>query len=262
MFEAIGRNVREIAQEFFDLFALIYISLKSSLEILRPSRRSIFMSIFIHHLYHAGVKTIYLNTIISILLGALLASQLQTIAHGKTFVDAYTWVYVTFIVRELAPLICGVVLISRSASAITAEISYLKISNEFEVLDGLGIDPVFIFLVPVFLAFPLALVLMLIYFDASSVLSGYIMVSFIDPDPVGFIEFASTIINKITFTETMVSLLKGLIGGLFIGIISIYFGSRAGSKFTDMSQAISNATSSQLVVFFLINTLLSIIAYG
>ena len=126
MFVTIGHSIRTTIQEIFDLFALIYISLKSSLGILRSSRRSIFRTIFIHHLYQAGVKTIYVNTVISILLGALLVSQLQTIAQGKTFVDAYAWMYVIFIVRELAPLICGIILIGRSASAITAEISYLK----------------------------------------------------------------------------------------------------------------------------------------
>ncbi len=262
MFVAIGHGIRSAIQEIFDLFALIYISLKSSFGILSPSRRSIFMSIFIRHLYQAGVKTIYVNTVISILLGALLVSQLQTVAHGKNFVDAYAWMYVIFIVRELAPLICGIILIGRSASAITAEISYLKIADEFGVLKGLGVDPVFIFLVPVFLAFPLVLVLMLIYFDTFSIIAGYVMVSWIDPNHNNFIDFVTAIVTKITFTEAMVTLLKGIIGGLFIGVISIYFGSKAGSKFSDMSRAIANATTSQLITFFLINVLLSVIAYG
>ena len=261
MFIAIGKGIRDTIQEIFDLFALIYISLKSSFGILRPSRRSIFMSIFIRHLYQAGVKTIYVITVISILLGALLVSQLQTVSTGRTFVDAYAWMYVIFIVRELAPLICGIILIGRSASAITAEISYLKISDEFDVLRGLGVDPVFIFLVPVFLAFPLALVLMLIYFDAFSILAGYAMVSWIDPAHNNFIDFVTAIVTKITFTEAMVTIMKGVIGGLFIGVISIYFGSKAGSRFSDMSRAIANATTTQLIVFFLINVILSVIAY-
>lgn len=262
MFIAIGREIRETIREIFDLFALIYISLKASLGIFNAAHRSLFMRQFIHHLYYAGVKTLYIVMVISILLGALLVSQLKGIADGRTFIDAYAWLYVIFIVRELAPLICGIILIGRSASAMTAEISYLKISKEFDVLRGLGVDPVFIFLVPVFLAFPIALVLMLIYFDVFSILAGYLMVSWLDPEHTNFIDFVTAIITKISLTETVVTILKGLIGGGAIGIISIYFGSKAGGRFSDMSQAIANATATQLIVFFLINVVLSVVAYG
>ena len=262
MFIAIGREIRETIREIFDLFALLYISVKASFGIFNPAHRSIFRARFVHHLYYAGVKTLYIVLVISVLLGALLVSQLKGIADGKNFVDAYAWLYVIFIVRELAPLICGIILIGRSASAITAEISYLKISDEFDVLRGLGVDPVFIFLVPVFLAFPLALVLMLIYFDTFSILAGYFMVSWIDPEHHNFIEFVTAILTKVSMTEAVVTILKGVVGGLFIGVISIYFGSKAGGRFSDMSQAISNATTTQLIVFFLINVLLSVVAYG
>jgi phospholipid/cholesterol/gamma-HCH transport system permease protein len=262
MFITIGSKIRETILEILDLFALVYISLKASIGIFNPSHRSLFMSRFKHHLYYAGVQTIYIVMVISILLGALLVSQLKGISEGKNFVDAYAWLYVIFIVRELAPLICGIILIGRSASAITAEISYLKISNEFDVLRGLGVDPVFIFLVPVFLAFPLSLVLMLIYFDAFSIFAGYIMVSWLDPTNNTFIDFVTAIVTKISLTEAIVTILKGIIGGFFIGIISIYFGSKAGGRFSDMSKAISNATTSQLITFFLINVLLSVVAYG
>lgn len=257
-----GRSIRESIYELSDLFALVYISLKASMGIFNPSHRSIFMSRFKHHLYYAGVKTLYIVMVISILLGALLVSQLQGITDGKNFVDAYAWLYVIFIVRELAPLICGIILIGRSASAITAEISYLKIANEFDVLRGLGVDPVFIFLVPVFLAFPLSLVLMLIYFDAFSILAGYIMVSWLDPTHHTLIDFVTAIVTKISLTEAVVTILKGVIGGFFIAIISIYFGSKAGGRFSEMSKAISNATTTQLIIFFMINVMLSVIAYG
>lgn len=262
MLVAVGRGVRESIYELSDLFALVYISLKSCVGIFNASHRSVFMIRFKHHLYYAGVQTLYIVMVISLLLGALLVSQLSEFAQGKNFVDAYSWLYVIFIVRELAPLICGIILIGRSASAITAEISYLKISNEFDVLRGLGLDPVFIFLVPVILAFPIVLLLMLVYFDFFSILAGYLMVSWIDTNDVLLIDFMTAIVTKLSYTDALVTILKGVIGGFFIGIISIYFGSKATGRFSDMSKAISNATTSQLIIFFLINVLLSVVAYG
>lgn len=261
MIATIGRWFTGTVAELLDLFALVFISLKSSLSVVRSSRRAMFWRLFKRQIYFAGVRTLYVTGVISLLLGALLVDKLGGLAQGQTFTEAYAQLYVILIVRELAPLICGIILIGRSASAITAEIGYLKISNEFEVLRGLGIDPVFVFLVPVFFAFPLALMLMLIYFDFMSILAGYAMIWLFEPTR-GFYEFLTTVLGKLTFLEMFITMLKGIVGGFFIGVVSIYFGSKVGSKFTDISRAISDATTSQLVIFFVINIMLSILAYG
>jgi phospholipid/cholesterol/gamma-HCH transport system permease protein len=46
-----------------------------------------------------------------------------------------------------------------------------------------------------------------------------------------------------------------------IGLISIHFGAKVENSFTEVSDAISNSTTTQLMVFFVINILLSILAY-
>jgi phospholipid/cholesterol/gamma-HCH transport system permease protein len=81
-------------------------------------------------------------------------------------------------------------------------------------------------------------------------------------DPtISFIGFTAGILEKFTLSEFTITLLKGLIGGGMIGLVSIYFGSKVSQKFSDLPRAISNATTSQLVMFFLINVSLSVLAY-
>jgi phospholipid/cholesterol/gamma-HCH transport system permease protein len=46
------------------------------------------------------------------------------------------------LLRELGPLIVGVVVIGRSGSAITAELGTMKVSEEIEALEVMAIDPV------------------------------------------------------------------------------------------------------------------------
>jgi len=46
-----------------------------------------------------------------------------------------------------------------------------------------------------------------------------------------------------------------------IGVISIHFGAKVEDSYSEVSDAISNSTTTQLMVFFVINVLLSLLAY-
>jgi len=143
---------------------------------------------------------------------------------------------------------------------VTSEIGFLRIRREFQVLDGLGINPVFLFLLPVFFAFPLSLLLLFIYFDFICILSSYVFIWLSDPG-ISFSIFLGNILQQITLNEFAINAVKAILGGMVIGVISIHFGARATDSFDDVSEAISNSTTSQLMAFFLINVVLSLLAY-
>jgi phospholipid/cholesterol/gamma-HCH transport system permease protein len=116
------------------------------------------------------------------------------------------------------------------------------------------------FLLPVFFAFPISLFLMFIYFDFVCLLSAYVVIWLSDGD-ISFLAFLTNILEQITLNEVAINAVKALLGGVMIGIISIHFGAKATNSFDDISDAISNSTTSQLMSFFLINIVLSILAY-
>lgn len=258
--DAIGRKPREILTYILDIIGLISVALSASKEILKPKRRQLFMSLFVRQLYNTGVRALYINFMIAVFIGALLMSRLFDYIPKQVLAEQYGYLFVVIIFRELGPLISGIILIARSATAITSEIGYLRIAREFQVLHGLGINPVFMFLLPVFFAFPISLFLMFIYFDFICILSAYVFIWFSDPT-VQFLEFLGSILHQITLNEVAINAVKALLGGMMIGIISIHFGAKAEDSFDDVSEAISNSTTSQLMMFFLINIVLSLLAY-
>ena len=67
--------------------------------------------------------------------------------------------------------------------------------------------------------------------------------------------------QQISLNEVAINAVKAILGGMVIGVISIHFGARATDSFDDVSEAISNSTTSQLMAFFLINVVLSLLAY-
>ena len=258
--DACGRKPREVLTFILDIIGLISVALSTSKYLVEPKKRKIFVNLFVRQLYNTGVKALYINGMIAILIGALLMSRLFEYVPQNTLSDQYAYLFVVIVFRELGPLISGVILISRSATAITSEIGYLRLTREFQVLHGLGINPVFLFLLPVFFAFPISLFLMFIYFNFVCVLSAYVVIWFSDPS-VNLLTFLTAILNQITLNEVAINAVKALLGGMIIGVISIHFGAKATNSFDEVSDAISSSTTSQLMSFFLLNVVLSLLAY-
>ncbi len=256
----LGKKFSEVVRYILDIIGLISVALSASRHIKNAQRRKIFRTLFVRQLYNTGVRALYINGMIAVFIGALLMSRLFEYIPQQVLAEQYGYLFVVVIFRELGPLISGIILISRSATAVTFEIGYLRLRREFQVLNGLGINPVFLFLLPVFFAFPVSLLLMFLYFDFICILSAYAVIWISDPG-IEFMTFLGNILSQITLNEVAINAVKAILGGMVIGVISIHFGAKASESFDDVSEAISNSTTSQLMAFFLINIVLSLLAY-
>ena len=243
-----------------EIIGLISVALGASRLLFNRKRFQIFCARFFRQLYNTGIKALYPNGAVAILIGALMMARLFQYLPVQVVENQFGYLFMIIVFRELGPLISGVILIARSATAVTSEIGYLRLRREFQVLNGLGISPVFLFLFPIFVSFPVSLLLMFIYFDIVVFLSAYFMIWLADPE-AQFLVMLASILDQITMNEIAVNLLKALMGGVLIGVISIYFGAKVESSFGEVSAAISNSTTTQLLVFFVINVLLSLLAY-
>ena len=252
--------VAQLTRTIMDLIGLISVALAASKLLFETKRRGIFMALFYRQIYNTGVRALYINGAVAVLVGTRLISRLFDYIPNQVMEDQFGYLFMVIVFRELGPLISGVILIARSATSITAEIGYLRLRREFQVLNGLGISPVFLFLLPVFFAFPLSLLLMFIYFDLVVFLSSYAVIWLSNPS-ADFFALLTAILNQISLNEIAINGLKAVLGGMMIGVISIHFGAKVENSFTEVSDAISNSTTTQLLVFFVINILLSILAY-
>jgi len=258
----LGHVVLSLFNMLFDLFGLLTKSLIMSVSLFSKNKFTIFWNLFIRQLYNTGLKATYINTIIAILIGVLMMSLTYSILGENTrFIDYYAKLFVLVIIREIGPLISGIILIARSANAVTAEMGYLKQHNQLEVLNAIKISPVFLLLLPVFYAFPLSLLLMFFYFDLVCIFSSWVIMYLLQTDTVSLNYFLLTILEQISFNEVIISASKALIAGLFIGLTCIYYGASVKPKFASISRSISTSTTSQLIILFTVNILLSVVAY-
>ncbi|MGZ5828710.1 MAG: ABC transporter permease [Xanthobacteraceae bacterium] len=119
--------------------------------------RSFRFTSMVHHLDRVGWKAVPIILLITFLIGAIIAQQ--GLFHFRKFgADVYVVDMVGILVlREIGVLIVAIMIAGRSGSAYTAELGSMKMREEIDALQTMGLDPVEVLILPRILALIIAL---------------------------------------------------------------------------------------------------------
>lgn len=188
-----------------------------------------------------GVNGLPVTILICFLMGVILGYQ-SAIQMEKYGADLLLPVLVgCAIVRELGPLIVAIVATGRSGSAFAAEIGTMKLSEELNALETMGLSPMRFLYVPKLLALCLVLPLLTAAGDFFGILGGYF---------VGATELGITFPNYLRVTREWVALkylfegmFKSVVFAILIANVGCWRGFRTGSD----AVAVGRATTSSVV---------------
>nr|QCI07812.1 hypothetical protein [Pleonosporium borreri] len=158
-------------------------------------------------------------------------------------------------IRELSPVLTSIILIGKIGSFFTSELATMQITEQIDVLYILEIYPLPYLILPRVLALIVLIPLLnIISFFTSLFSSLFICFTIYNIDPYLFI---ISCYRNLFILDIMKSLLKCIIFGLGISIISCYVGikTNGGAKGVGMSTTISVVTS--LLFLFIVDFILS-----
>src|SRR5208337_1162854 len=158
------------------------------------------------------------------------------------------------VIRELGPFFTAFIIISRSATAISAEIGTMMVNDEINALEMLGISSLKFIVFPRIAGMVIAGVLLTVYFNAISLIGGFLVGSAISD--LTFDTFINYIINSITLIDILISLLKSAIFSLFISGIAIYHGFQAFEQ-TQIPQVATKSVVSSIFALFIIDIVMT-----
>lgn len=123
------------------------------------------------------------------------------------------------LVRELAPVVVGLMLAGRAGTLTLIELGAVRGSHRFAALEAAGIDPLLFLVMPRVLAFALASVCLTILFVAGALISGW-LTSFVAAAPnVGLLAFLDDVMRAMGPSDFALLPVKGILIGAVVGLI-------------------------------------------
>ena len=214
-----------------------------------------FMKAFFSSVMQIGWLSLPVVGITSLFTGGALA--LQIYAGGARFnaEEVVPSIVAIGMVRELGPVLGGLMVAARVASSIAAEIGTMKVTEQIDALITLSTDPIKYLVVPRLIAAFLTVPILVGVGDSIGILGGYIV-------GVSRLDFNNAIylINSTNYLEIwdiISGLVKGAVFGCIIALMGCFFGMRCEKGARGVGQATKSAVVSASVLIFAANYFLT-----
>ncbi|PIE89331.1 MAG: ABC transporter permease [Acidobacteria bacterium] len=134
------------------------------------------------------------------------------------------------LLRELIPVLCGLMVAGRVGSAMAAELGTMKVSDQIDALEVMSTSPVQYLVVPRFLALTFMLPLLIALGDFIGLLGGQFLVNHILHDP--FPGFMERVFDYLDAEDFWSGLVKASVFGAIIALVGCFHGlnTRGGAE--------------------------------
>lgn len=192
--------------------------------------------------------------------GAALAQQIYTGGSRFNAESTVPAIVVIGMVRELAPVLAGLMVAGRVSSAMAAELGTMRVTEQLDAMVTLRTDPYKYLVVPRLFASTLALPVLVLVANSIGIFGGWLLAT----ARLGF-NSANYLTVTRQFLETddlVMSLVKAAVFGFFIGLMGCYNGFNSSGGAAGVGRATTNAVVSAFVLILLSNLILTVIAFG
>ena len=142
-----GRTLEEVGQTLRDATAFFGLVLETlGKTVLNPRRMRLTSTVY--HMEQAGLNAVPIVSLISFLIGAVLAFQgAEQLRRFGGEIFTVNLVAISFL-REVGILLTAIMVAGRSGSAFTAQIGSMKLREEIDAMRTLGLDPMDVLVLP------------------------------------------------------------------------------------------------------------------
>lgn len=216
--------------------------------------------IILEQFYAIGVKSLPLIIVISIFVGAVSAWQA---AYQFKFIGAPLRLLGSAVgkavVIELAPVLSALVFAGRVGAGIAAELGTMRVTEQIDALESLGIDPARYLIMPRMLAC-IVMVPMLVIFANFIAVMGALAVSTFGVD-ISSETFLSGYRSSFQMSDFINGMIKAGIFGLLIGLVGCYEGYTTTGGAAGVGRSTTVAVVIASVLILISNFLFAVILF-
>lgn len=258
MIQAIGRHTIQGVDHLLNVLAFCHRITASVFK--RPAAgKKLFVRFTFEEIYFTAVQALPVLILTALITGSMIIMQLAkrfATLEGRSILGDLV---VLLVVRELGPVFTALIVILRSAVAVTAETSHMKVCGELDALELQGIDPLYLVGLPRLIGITVAMLCMFVVFDVVAIIGGYCVAWIATSMPME--RFLEGIGKTISGTDITVGILKAALFGLTITVVCLYRGFRIKRAVTSIPMETSKAAIECLFYCLVVNVAISVVFY-
>src|SRR5437868_14453260 len=133
------------------------------------------MQLTLREIYFAGVLSLIIILVSGLFVGMVLALQGYDVLIRYGADESLGILVALSLVRELGPVVAGLLFASRAGSAITAEIGLMKATEQLDAMDMMAVNPIARVIAPRFWGAAISLPLLVAMFSTMGVYGGFLI---------------------------------------------------------------------------------------
>jgi phospholipid/cholesterol/gamma-HCH transport system permease protein len=215
---------------------------------------------FFEQLMQIGWFSLPVVGMTAIFSGAALAQQTFTAGSRFNATSTVPAIVVLGMVRELGPVLVGLMVAGRVSSAMAAELGTMRVTEQLDALTTLRTDPYRYLIAPRLLASLIAVPLLVLIANAIGIFGGYFVAVYkLHFNAVGYL---ATSRQFLTATDLHMALVKSAFFGFFIALMGCYHGFNTQGGAAGVGRATTDAVVSAFIMILLSNMIITLMAFG
>jgi len=209
---------------------------------------------FFKQCFQIGYKSLPLVSVTGIIMGLVLTIQSRPVLANFGAESLLPGMVAVSLIREMGPVITGLICAGKVASSIGAELGSMKVTEQIEAMAVSSTNPMKFLVVTRVWAATLMIPLLILYADGLGMLGSWVGTNL--KGDVSFALFFIQAFSHINFIDFIPAVIKSFFFGGVIGFVGCYKGYNAGRG----TESVGIAANSAVVISSLLLLIVDVIA--
>lgn len=208
------------------------------------------------NLFKAGVRAMPVTALVGWLIGIVL-SYLSSLQLRQFGADVFIINILGLgIIRELGPLLVAILIAGRTGSAMTAQLGVMRVTEEIDALNVMGVQRSLRLVFPKVVALALAMPMLVVWTIAAALIGGMLAAQVQLDISTAF--FFQTLPKVVPIGNVWIALSKGVVFGIAVALVACHFGLRVRPNTESLSAHTTSSVVTAITVVILLDAIFAI----
>jgi phospholipid/cholesterol/gamma-HCH transport system permease protein len=209
------------------------------------------------HVYRIGATALPITALVGFLIGVVLAylmsQQLRQFGADAFIVN----ILGISLIRELGPVLAAILIAGRSGSAITAQIGVMRVTEELDAMQVMGIPRGFRLVMPRALAMAVVMPLLAVWTTLAALLGGMLAADVVMGLTPAY--FANALSKVVLVSNLWLAVGKSIVFGVMIAMIGCHYGLRILPNTQSLGEGTTSAVVTSITMVILVDALFAVV---